>query len=429
MNRKKLNEILKEYFDLKNSEIRNVVIDSRQVNENDLFIAIRGGNNFVEEALNKGAYVVFDEQNLNIKTSKALFVKDSIEFIQNLATKYRKVIAARVVSITGSNGKTTTKDIVHELLSLKFKGKKTEGNYNNHIGLPLTLLRVEDDDEYIVLEMGMSALGEIKLLSEISRPDYALITNIGDSHLEYLINRDNVFKAKTEVIPYIQKSLLVNGDDLYLKNLNAFKAGKENNNDLILKKLDLSDEGSNFTLNFKNKEIYFKTNLIGEHNIYNISLALLLCSEFGVELLDFKDKLNNLNITGMRFEVIEKEKITYINDAYNASPVSMKFALETYSKIHNDKFKIAVLGDMLELGEKSQEMHENLAKSIIKTNINEIYLYGNEMKYLFYKLLGKTDVYYFDSKAEITEKISAKTKKTAVLLKGSRGMKLEQIIK
>ena len=197
-----------------------------KIKDKDLFVAIRGGNNFVNEALNKGAFVVYDNSDIEIDggfEKKAFFVHDSVKFLQKFAKKWCDSLNIKVIGITGSNGKTTVKDMIYHILSQKYKGKKTLGNYNNHIGLPFTLLRSETDDKFIILEMGMSDFGEIDLLGQIANPDINVITNIGESHLEFLKTKENVFRAKTEILPYIKEALIVNGDDKYLKNIKSEK--------------------------------------------------------------------------------------------------------------------------------------------------------------------------------------------------------------
>ena len=194
---------------IENKRVKNVVMDSKKVGEGDIFIAIRGGNDYIDEAFAAGAsFVIYDKEEINHTNKNAVKVKDSIEFLQEFAKYYRENLDIKVIGITGSNGKTTTKDILYTILSSVMKGKKTEGNYNNHIGLPFTMLRAEEDDQFIILEMGMSGFGEIELLAKIAQPDYGIITNIGHSHLEHLKTRENIFKAKTQIVPYIKKSIV-----------------------------------------------------------------------------------------------------------------------------------------------------------------------------------------------------------------------------
>ncbi|MBZ4683917.1 MAG: UDP-N-acetylmuramoylalanyl-D-glutamyl-2,6-diaminopimelate/D-alanyl-D-alanyl ligase [Fusobacteriales bacterium] len=427
MKREILKNILKKYF--KNIEkINKVCIDSREASENDLFFAIRGGNNFVEEALNKGAYVIYDKKDKNLENEKCYKVDDSIKFLQNLAKEYRKKLDVKIIAVTGSNGKTTTKDIIFQIFNEKFKTKKTIGNKNNHIGMPYTLLNAEDDDEFLILEFGMSNLGEIDLLANISKPDIGVITNIGESHLEYLKTKENVFKAKTEIIPH-SKKVVVNGDDFYLSKLDDKKVIKiGRNGNISILEIEIKNEYTYFKLKIDEKEYKFTTNLYGVHNVYNIVTAIQIAVLYGIEIEDIKKIINNLTLTSMRFEVLNINNNIYINDAYNASPISMKAALETFDNLYNDRYKIVVLGDMLELGENSKKYHEDLAYILEKINIKEIYLYGDEMQYLYEKLKDKLNVRYFINKEEIKMILGSKEEKLAVLLKGSRGMKLEEIL-
>ncbi|MDN5303863.1 MAG: UDP-N-acetylmuramoyl-tripeptide--D-alanyl-D-alanine ligase [Fusobacteriaceae bacterium] len=427
MKREILKNILKKYF--KNIEkINKVCIDSREASENDLFFAIRGGNNFVEEALNKGAYVIYDKKDKNLENEKCYKVDDSIKFLQNLAKEYRKKLDVKIIAVTGSNGKTTTKDIIFQIFNEKFKTKKTIGNKNNHIGMPYTLLNAEEDDEFLILEFGMSNLGEIDLLANISKPDIGVITNIGESHLEYLKTKENVFKAKTEIIPH-SKKVVVNGDDFYLSKLDDKKVIKiGRNGNISILEIEIKNEYTYFKLKIDEKEYKFTTNLYGVHNVYNIVTAIQIAVLYGIEIEDIKKIINNLTLTSMRFEVLNINNNIYINDAYNASPISMKAALETFDNLYNDRYKIVVLGDMLELGENSKKYHEDLAYILEKINIKEIYLYGDEMQYLYEKLKDKLNVRYFINKEEIKMILGSKEEKLAVLLKGSRGMKLEEIL-
>ena len=519
--------------------INKVSMNSKEIQENDLFVAIRGGNNYINEALEKGAYAVYDDINAKIDeryTDRAFYVNDSVLFLQKFAKKWREVLDIKVIGITGSNGKTTVKDITYQLLSAKYKGKKTEGNYNNHIGLPFTLLRLEKDDEFIILEMGMSGFGEIDLLGKISNPDISIITNIGESHLEFLRTKKNVFKAKTEIVPYTKEVLIINGDDDYLKDiennrLKIVKALKESerkfggNDDKTEKDSEdkqyqqenknfyfyygdvkFDEKGTYFSLKYNEKENFenmsknmnntnsmdknninidnadmgntdntdninennknntdinidnmnksinengkiernFNTNLLGEHNILNLTMGIAVAKQFDIDDKTIEETVKNINLTNMRFQIIEKENTVYINDAYNASPASMRKSLETFSKIYNDRIKIVVLGDMLELGEKELELHSELSETIEQCKLDKIYLFGERMKSLYSKLKGnfekenekgnkkenfeKKEVFHFSDKNLIKEELKKVTDKKAVLIKGSRGMKLEEII-
>lgn len=406
-------------------KIENVIMDSRKVQKGDLFFAINNGNQYINEVLEKGASIVVADNYLG--DDKRVFrVPNTVEFMQKLAKEYRKALGLKVIAITGSNGKTTTKDMIYSVLSRKYITKKTEGNYNNHIGLPFTILQLEEKDEIVVLEMGMSGFGEINLLSSIAKPDIGVITNIGDSHLEFLKTRKNVFKAKTELLNYVSsENTYIIGDDQYLKNVVGNKIGFNKENNFVIEDFIDSNDG----MSFKVENSEYTLNLNGKHNALNAGMAIAIGKRFGLTSEEIKEGLKNLHLTPMRFQKIEKEDVIYINDAYNASPISMEYSLNTFDKLYNNMKKIVVLGDMLELGEKEIEFHREVIEKALFIKCNKIYLYGERMKKA-YDLLEKNDkIRCFNDKEDIVKLIANETEKIAVLLKGSRGMKLEEIIK
>lgn len=417
-----LNRDLSEF-----EEIDRVVMDSRKIEKNDVFLAIRGGNSFVEEALKIGAKLVISEDEKYSGLAGVIVVEDTVLIMQKWAKKYLELLNIFVVGITGSNGKTSTKDIIYDFLSLYKNGKKTEGNYNNHIGLPFTVLNLSENDEFVVLEMGMSGFGEIDLLADIAKPDYGIITNIGDSHLEFMKTRENIFKAKSEIVSHVKESTIVNGDDLYLQKLDAIKVGFKTGNQYKIIEKSIEDGNVSFEIETDDVLYRLQTNLLGKHNLYNLTMAFALIDKLDYDLNLAIEKAKSLNLTKMRFEKIEKGKNIYINDAYNASPISMNFALDTFEGLYKEYTKIAVLGDMLELGEKSKELHESLFEKLKKSDFSKIYLYGNEMKNLYNKLSDDRAVHFTDKK-EITKAIKEISTPCAILLKGSRGMRLEETI-
>lgn len=428
LKREKLNELIFEEFS-KKVQIKNVVMDSRKVIEGSLFFAINNGNSYVKDVLDKGASLVIAD-NTDIKDKRVIKVTDTIATMQDLATKYRNKLAIQVVGVTGSNGKTTTKDIVYSLLSVKAKTLKTEGNYNNHIGLPYTLLNVTDEEKFVVLEMGMSSLGEIRRLGEISSPNYAIITNIGDSHIEFLKTRDNVFKAKTELLEFIDKeNTFVCGDDEYLGKLNVNKVGFNENNTYKIESYEFSNKGSKFILDGKEYEM----SLLGKHNISNTAIAIELAKKIGLTDEEIQKGLKEIKISNMRFQEIKIGNDIYINDAYNASPMSMKAAIDTLNEIYNDKYKIAILGDMLELGENEVDYHMDVLNYLLDKKIKLIYLYGERMKKAYDIFMkNKSEEYrfwYYPTKEGIVESLKNIKMDKVILLKASRGIKLEEIIK
>ena len=428
LKREKLNDLLFEEFS-KKVQIKNVVMDSRKVTEGSLFFAINNGNSYVKDVLDKGVSLVIAD-NTDVKDERIVKVSNTIATMQDLATKYRKKLDIQVIGITGSNGKTTTKDIVYSLLSAKAKTLKTEGNYNNHIGLPYTLLNVTDEEKFVVLEMGMSSLGEIRRLGEISSPDYAIITNIGDSHIEFLKTRDNVFKAKTELLEFVNKeNTFVCGDDGYLAKLDVNRIGFNDNNTHKIESYEFSDKGSKFVLDGKEYEI----SLLGKHNISNTAIAIELAKKIGLTDEEIQSGLKEIKISNMRFQEIKIGEDIYINDAYNASPTSMKAAIDTLNEIYNDKYKIAILGDMLELGENEVDYHIDVLNHLLNKNIKLIYLYGERMKKA-YDIFMKTKseeyrFWYYPNKEGIVESLKNIRIEKVILLKASRGTALEDIIK
>ena len=428
LKREKLNELLFEEFS-KKVQIKNVVMDSRKVTEGSLFFAINNGNSYVKDILDKGVSLVIAD-NTDEKDERIVKVSNTIATMQDLATKYRKKLDIQVIGITGSNGKTTTKDIVYSLLSAKAKTLKTEGNYNNHIGLPYTLLNVTDEEKFVVLEMGMSSLGEIRRLGEISSPDYAIITNIGDSHIEFLKTRDNVFKAKTELLEFVNKeNTFVCGDDGYLAKLDVNRIGFNDNNTHKIESYEFSDKGSKFVLDGKE----YKISLLGKHNISNTAIAIELAKKIGLTDEEIQSGLKEIKISNMRFQEIKIGEDIYINDAYNASPTSMKAAIDTLNEIYNDKYKIAILGDMLELGENEVDYHIDVLNYLLDKKIKLIYLYGERMKKAYDIFMkSKSEEYrfwYYPTKEGIVESLKNIRMEKVILLKASRGTALEDIIK
>ena len=428
LKREKLNDLLFEEFS-KKVQIKNVVMDSRKVTEGSLFFAINNGNSYVKDVLDKGVSLVIAD-NTDVKDERIVKVSNTIATMQDLATKYRKKLDIQVIGITGSNGKTTTKDIVYSLLSAKAKTLKTEGNYNNHIGLPYTLLNVTDEEKFVVLEMGMSSLGEIRRLGEISSPDYAIITNIGDSHIEFLKTRDNVFKAKTELLEFVNKeNTFVCGDDGYLAKLDVNRIGFNDNNTHKIESYKFSDKGSKFVLDGKE----YKISLLGKHNISNTAIAIELAKKIGLTDEEIQSGLKEIKISNMRFQEIKIGEDIYINDAYNASPTSMKAAIDTLNEIYNDKYKIAILGDMLELGENEVDYHIDVLNYLLDKKIKLIYLYGERMKKAYDIFMkSKSEEYrfwYYPTKEGIVESLKNIRMEKVILLKASRGTALEDIIK
>ena len=422
----------------KNIKFNKIVMDSKKIEENDIFFAINNGNNYVEEALEKQASLVFCDKKQIIKSDKIIYVENTVSAMQQIANLYRKEANFKIIGITGSNGKTTTKDILYSVLSQKFKVEKTQGNYNNHIGLPFTILTTNENTQYLILEMGMSSLGEIDLLCKVAEPDYGIITNIGLSHMEILKTKENVFKAKTEMLKYVgAESVFLSSDDEFLVKVSGNKIGFNPN-------VKTDEKCKNYVIsNFiqdENRIIFsmngeeFSTNLNGEYNANNCGLVIALAKKIGLSSEEIKMGLRELSITPMRFQKVYWKDILVINDAYNASPISMELGLKSFAQIYKERYKIAFIGDMLELGEKEIDYHEDAIKQALSFGYQEIILYGDRMEKALENLkkasVDTKKVLFFKDKEDIKNIILSKEKLEIVLfIKGSRGMKLEDILK
>lgn len=417
--------------------INKVVMNSEKIESGDLFFAINNGNNYVIDALEKSAFLIVCDRVQPVHSDRIIYVEDTVKFMQQIANLYRKEAKFNIIGITGSNGKTTTKDILYSILSEKYKVEKTQGNYNNHIGLPFTILSTKSEIEYLILEMGMSDLKEIDLLCKISEPDYAIITNIGLSHMEILKTKENVFKAKTEMLQYVEKeNTFLSGDDEYLVNVPGNKIGFNSNmkeeigcKNYIIRDFKQTENGIEFSLNNE----HFVVDINGEYNANNCGICIALGEKIGLSVKNIRDGLKNLTITPMRFQKLYWNNMVVVNDAYNASPISMELGLKSFYKIYKDKYKIAVLGDMLELGDKEIEYHEDTLQLALELGYDEIIIYGSRMKKALERLKNKCAnaerILFLGEKEEIKRKIlSNKTEEAVLFLKGSRGMKLEEIL-
>ncbi|MCP3741938.1 UDP-N-acetylmuramoyl-tripeptide--D-alanyl-D-alanine ligase [Rossellomorea sp. BNER] len=426
---------------------KNVCIDSRKIEAGNLFIPFKGehvdGHKFVRGAIENGAAASFWEGDVpNPPTDlPIIIVEDSLKALQQLATSYRKQLGLKVIGITGSNGKTTTKDMTANLLSLKYRVQKTEGNYNSHIGLPLTILALDPTTEVAVLEMGMSGFGEIEELSNIALPDAAIITNIGESHLQDLGSREGIARAKLEITkglknngllvyfgeePLIQTQL---GDDFSFRTKTF---GKTEQNDLYPTKISSTPNGSVFYTN-QSREIAFSLPVLGQHNILNALAAMLIAEEFNVGYDEMPEALQKLKLTAMRMELIEGEhgeKI--INDAYNASPTSVRAAIDLVSSLEGFNKKILILGDMLELGKEEETFHYEVGKEIPHPSIDYVFTFGNLASHIAkgaIENLGTERVTSFENKEKLAKQVKSIVESNdLILVKGSRGMKLEEVI-
>ncbi len=422
-------------------ELSNFSKDTRTIKKNDIYVGIKGetfdGNTFFAKAIESGAKgIIVDNPNLDYskyKDTTIILVPDSIRCLQELAKYKRTLYDIPVIAITGSVGKTTTKDMISAVLSKKYKVLKTEGNYNNEIGLPLTILGLTNE-EAMVLEMGMSSFGEISLLSRIAKPTISVITTIGSSHIEYLGSRENILKAKLEILDGMDKEILIvnNDNDLlheYAKSHNVITVGIHNESNY--QAINVSPDYSSFDIDGYAKNI--KNEYKNSAYLTNMLLAYAVSKLIGINDNEFKDAMDNLSLTSKRLENIPNNKgYIIINDAYNASQESMNVALEYLSRIKS-KRKIAVLGDMLELGTFSQEMHENVGNMVYKNKIDVLITVGTMAKYIALgaRFMGmkEENIYSFDNNLDCSKFLKEfLTKDDAVIFKASNGMRLYEII-
>jgi len=428
--------------------VSGVSIDSRKIDKGNLFIPFRGeqvnGHKYVESAIKNGAAAsLWMKDEPNPPTGIPLiFVDDPEIALQEMARAYRNTLQCTVIGITGSNGKTSTKDLVASVLSPYFTVRKTAGNFNNELGLPLTILGLDEKTEYAVLEMGMSGFGEISFLSKLAKPDYVVITNIGEAHMLDLGSREGIAKAKFEIIDGLVEGgkLYYDGDEPLLKSLvgqrvdvPAISFGYAASNDLSLKAVDSNDNGSRFTTSGLQNE-QFTIPVYGAHQVKNTLTAILIAKEAGLDTNDIAKALRNAVLTDMRMQPIQaKNGALFINDAYNAAPTSVRAALSFIKETNLRAKKWLVLGDMLELGDDEQAYHEGLAEQIAEMNLEGTLLYGPRMKWLYDELekrqVQSRLVWSKDDYDPITEVIQNETNaESVILVKGSRGMALENII-
>jgi len=429
----------------KSSEFEGVSIDTRTVKDGNLFIPIIGekfnGHEFVDTAFENGAVAtLWQEDQPNPPSGVALIlVGDTLKALQTLAKAYRDELSSlKVVGITGSNGKTTTKDMVASVLATTYKVHKTEGNFNNHIGLPLTILRLEEETEIAVLEMGMSAKGEIELLSSIARPDAAIITNIGESHLQDLVSREGIAEAKLEIIAGLTKDglLVYHGDEPLLtsrinERLKTKTFGTSKQCDYYPSNIQQKNDGTYFSVSHVETSFYIP--VLGKHNVNNALASIALARYFDVTDENIAKGLAILKITGMRTEVIAgKRDIQIINDAYNASPTSMRAAIELLQDLKGDAQKIVVLGDMLELGENEESFHVEIGRILLPEKIDYVLTFGELGAFIAKgakEHFPEERVLAFHDKSKLIKQLDEiVSANDIVLVKASRGMRLEEVV-
>lgn len=421
-----------------------VCTDTRNIKKNSIFIAIEGenfdGHNYLQQAFENGAVCAIIHKDINVNFPTIL-VKDTKKALLYLAKKYREYINPYVVAVTGSVGKTTTKDMIASVLSRNFNTLKTQGNLNNEIGLPLTLLELEKEHEAAVVEMGMSDLGEIHELSETSMPNACVITNIGVSHIETLKTRENILKAKLEILDgaTANSPLILCGDNDLLWSLK----GKLNHKNMIYYGINniLCDvyaydikqigEQTRFIISYNEQKIVAKIPTIGEHHILNSLAAFVVGKQLNMSATEIVAGFRNYIPSGMRQNIVEKNNIKIIQDCYNASPDSMICALDVLNKIDVSGRRIAVLGDMLELGENSILYHAQIGNFFKNSNVDLLVCYGDLSKAIVESAVEDKyyDAFFFSDKQACINFLKKNISPgDCLLFKASRGIRLEEIM-
>ncbi len=413
-----------------------VCTDTRNIIPGSIFFALKGenfnANTFAAEAIEKGSvFAVIDEPEYK-KGENFLLVNDVLKSLQNLAEHHRRQLKIPVIGITGTNGKTTTKELINSVLKEKYKCFATKGNLNNHIGVPLSLLSLTKEHEVAVIEMGASKPGDIEELCNIAFPDYGIITNIGRAHLEGMGGFEGVLKTKTELFKHIKlhgKLVFVNVDDELLmenaKGFETFTCGKNESADVV-GELVSGDEELVVKWNTKNNmvETIANSHLPGSYNFPNIMAAICIGTYFGLSKEQINKGIENYIPTNNRSQVIKSGSNTILMDAYNANPSSVEAALENFNRIKAEK-KSIILGEMLELGETSQKEHEHIIALIEKMELTQTYFVGNNFLSLREKFQKHS---YFKDVSELLEFLKkSPIHNSFILIKGSRGNKLERL--
>jgi len=428
-------------------KINYVSIDSRNIRANTLFIALKGNrfdaHNFVKDAIKNGAEaIVINKSRLNqfndIKVP-IVTVKDTKLALGDIARIWRKKLHTKIIGITGSSGKTTVKDMLAQMLSEKYKVNKTETNNNNHIGVPLTIFNTNEKHQVLVAELGTNHFGEIPYTASILSPDYSLITNIGDSHLEFLKNREGVWKEKSFLFEETIRNggkVFLNFDDpilkaKYLRKGNCISYGFSGRVDVQGKIKSYTEDGKPIIeITYKKKNYEFTLPIYGEQSAKNFLASCAVALEFGMSIAQIKNTVSRLKAPSGRLDVQRFKNFILIDDTYNANPDSTKAAIELVGRIKTFKKKILILGDMLELGKTSMKLHQRLKNVIVNSKVDEVYTVGSKMKHLYEKFDRTNLLAIHFAKREFFKSYinHLNFNDSVILVKGSRGMRMEEFV-
>ena len=433
------------------TECTDFSTDTRKIKKGDVYIGLKGekfnGSEFYKQALELGASVcilqdieIEDEVKNNYKERTIIIVKDTLIALQKIAKYKRSLYNIPVIAVTGSVGKTSTKDIIANVIAQEFNVLKTEGNYNNHIGVPLTILRLKNHTA-MVIEMGMSNLGEISVLTEIAKPTIAVITNIGTAHIGNLGSRENILKAKLEILEGLSEAgvLITNNDNdmLHMWNsqndkYNVYNFGIENESNIMAKNINIECNSSKFEVTYNNKNYNIEVPINSTPFVYNSLCAICVGKFLNIDIKKIIKGIKNFELTKNRMDIEKINSIMLINDCYNANFDSMKAAIESLSKSEGTR-KIAILGDMLELGEFSQKLHSDLGEEVYKNKIDILFTVGKEAKYIAKKAeelgMNKNSINICNNNEEVINIIKAiKKDGDCILIKASNGMHFIEIV-
>ena len=457
MERLTIKEIIKAVrgeliYGSRRGEIIGVSIDSRTIKKGEIFFALKGercdGHDFLEQAIEKGAKAaVVSKKRKKFATKIAIIrVAHTLTALQELAKFYRQKFNPVVVAVTGSNGKTTTKEMLRDILLAKYKVVATPGNYNNIVGLPLTLFGISPETEFLVLEMGTNHPGEIRRLAEISLPQIGVITNIGATHLQFFRCISNVLSAKMELVQLLppRGEVVLNIDDSHLKSqirgikqkIITFGTNLQADvraSDVVTSRFGEKEKLS-FTVHMGKDRERFDLHCLGRYNIYNALAAISVAKEFGISLPLMANVLREFKFPKLRMEKLKYGKVTVINDAYNANPTSVKVALSELISSFPSQRKIVVLGDMLELGGMSRKFHQEIGKIVATSPIYSLIAIGEDARFIAQAArewgMKKSNIFSFKDKKFASRKLKELLEpEDTVLIKGSRKMGLEEIIK
>lgn len=444
---------LKEIIQVTNAETNSdadiffegVSTDTRKITNGELFVALKGenanGESFTKDAFNKGASAVMVSKTAKrIPEGIILKVDDTLTAYRQIAGAWRNRFNIPIVAVTGSNGKTTTKDLVAAALNGFGHVQKTSGNFNNEIGVPLTLLEINDKHQAAVVEIGMRGLGQIETLAEVVKPTIGIVTNVNETHIELLGSIENIAKAKSELVAAIQTggTIILNADNphtLAMKNLvrdgvKVLTYSLEGGADFVAKKILIGSVSTEFILSFNGKEYDFEIPMLGRHNVSNALAAIAAGYACGLKVSDVQRGFSTLTTTKMRFEVIRRDGLAIINDAYNASPASMRAAIHTTAEVYDGRL-IAVLGDMLELGDISEKVHREIGKELVENKFDTLITLGTLGKFIAAgaRDAGLKNVYTFDTHEDAAKKILELVREgDTILFKASHVMHMEKII-